>query len=224
MKQTKAFLMIAGVIAFLSSCLAPYNGKAETEAGLPGTETPMVTSDLFKPQGDGATGLVRFYSNDSYYRNPMGYTLWTYSSDGGAFQERTVVVRKTLGNSIAGYGVIICSAPRDVDGQTETVFLTVMINNNKQYAIGKVIGASYTPLVNWTNSTSLRSGIGVENTLKIIKSRANAYDLYCNNIFERTFVDEEMPLCEGSGRNGYIVVIAPDDMDQGAVEVWFNEL
>ena len=225
MKQGIILIVVLGIVGIIVSCLSPYNG-GEKEDGLPVSGAPIVISDLFKSPENGQPGDTRFYTNDPIYRRSSGYTLWAYNSDTIDFQERTVSLRKTIGSSIAGYGVIICSDLRKIDDRSEIVFLTVMLNNNRQYAVGKVIGASYEPLVYWTNSSNIIQGYGIWNTIRIVKDseNPNKYDLYINGKFERFFVDAEQPLTGGTGRNGYVVVIAPDDLNQNAVEVWFEEL
>ena len=220
MKHFAVFLMIVLIIA-LVSCLSPYSGKDGT--GLPGDETPVEISTLFKPEG--STGWIKFYTNDSKYRNPSGYTLWTYNSNpSGPFTERTVRLYKTTGDNIAGYGVVICSEQKLIDGKWQQVFLTVMINNNGQYAVGKVIGSSYMHLENWKYCTSLNKASGQENTIKIIKSaEPNKYQLIFNGLDEGLFfVDSIEPFCSG-GQDGYIIVISPADLRGSAVEAWFYE-
>jgi hypothetical protein len=225
MKKIAILFIIVITVVTLTACLSPYNGES---SGLPEEGTPMdYATDLFIPVEveDETIGTFRFSTNDPKYRTPSGYTLWTYCSDVVGFQDRTVTVRKPLGSNVAGYGMIICSAQRQISGRIATVFLSVMINNNRQYAVGKVIGGSYIPLVNWTDSTGLHKGIGLENIIRVVKDEENPnkYTLYCNNVNEGFFVDDEVPRCEGMGQNGYIVVIAPDDLDTRTVEVWFSE-
>ena len=221
MKQYVNLAIILTAIAMiLVSCLSPYSGDEE---GLPEKEAPITESDLFVPID--STNEIRFYTNDPKYRYPSGCTLWTYSSDAEIFMERAVTVRKPLGSNLAGYGLIICSGQREVKGQTETVFLTVMINNNKQYAIGKVISGYYEGLVHWTEASGLINGIGLSNEIRIKKDEENSnkYYLFFNNVSAGSFTDEEMPRCEGYGRSGYVVVIAQDDLNNSAVEVRFKE-
>jgi len=219
------FTLVSAVIV-LTTCVSPYTGETVIINGIPGEEgTPLViASDLFTPVEIGIY-RTRFLAYDPKYRTPTGYTLWSYCSENEIFQERTVIVRKPSGNLIAGYGLIICAAPRTVKGRTETIFLTIMINNNQQYTVGKVTGASYVPLVNWTTGGGLRKGVGMENTIRVEKDETNPnkYHLFFNGVFEVLFVDEEEPHCEGTGRNGYLVVITPDDLDNKSVEVWFSE-
>jgi len=220
-------MIIMAVI--ITACMSPYHDG--NDDGLPVKETPVIESDLFIPAD--TENEIRFYTNDGKYRRSTGLTLWTHRSDEpsadgsseGTFSERTVTMRKNLGSNIAGYGLIICSAPRQVEDKMENVFLTIMINNNRQYAIGKVIGGSYTALVNWTEASGLIRGVGIENRVSIRgdTENSNKYLLFFNDVNDGFFVDEESPRCEGKGKNGYVVVIAPDDLNNSAVEVRFKE-
>ena len=223
MKNVLRGALIAGAVIILGTCLSPYDGGV-AEAGLPGTKTPIAESDLFVQQGGGGS-VYRFYTDDPKYRTPLGYTLWAYSSGPGALVERAVKVRKTYGSAAAGYGLVICSAERLVGGAAENVFLTVLINNSKEYAVGKVTGSLYTPLVKWTKSGGLDEGRGLWNTIRIERDAVdhNAYHLFFNTIKETVFFDDKEPKCEGTGRNGYIAVIAPNDLNNSSVEAWFDE-
>jgi len=223
MKNIVKLLINAGVIFLIMACLSPYNGNDGKENGLPGNETTIAVSDLFIPIDN--TTITKFYTNDPIYRTASGYTLWTYCSDIVNFQERIVTVRKPLGSNIAGYGLILCANERMVEESLENVFLTVMINNNRQYALGKVIRASYKPILNWTEGNGLAKGIGLPQKIKIVKDgeNQNKYHLYFNGFYECFFIDEEDPRCEGVGKNGYVVVIAQDDLNKGSVEVLFDE-
>ena len=223
MKYRLVLVLILSVIV-LAMCLSPYSGKNDT--GLPGNETPIEISQLFEPQGNEYDGWIKFYTNDSKYYTPWGYTLWTYTAKpSGSFTERTVRLYKTTGDIIAGYGVIICSDQQFIEGKLQTVFLTVMINNNGQYSVGKVIDANYLSLEKWKYCASLNKAQGNENTIRILKdtSVANKYYLFFNEMDEGLFfVDNIAPYCN-AGKDGYIVVISPSDLNKSSVEVWFKE-
>jgi hypothetical protein len=221
-------------VALVFGCVSPYEGTPEDGSGLPGTGTVTAVSDLFSSGGESPGNgerVTRFYTNDGKYRAPSGYTLWT-AGDGGAgtpFTSRTVAVRKPYGNGGAGYGVVFCEAPRTAGGTTERVYLTVLINNKGEYAVGKVRGADFRALVWWTGSTRLVSGPGMTNTITVVRdgTEGNKYHLFLNDGPQAeevtAFVDEGEPYCNGVGRNGYIVVIAPGDLDKAGVEVFFTE-
>jgi hypothetical protein len=90
-----------------------------------------------------------------------------------------------------------------------------------------VRGASYESLVWWTASANLAGGTGMQNVIKVelVLGTSDTYKLYLNDMGEAvlTFVDSGLPPCAAVGRNGYIVVIAPADLNNSSVEVWFNE-
>jgi hypothetical protein len=222
MKYYKTVFLILGITAVFGACLQPYNGKNENETGLPGNGMVEINSELFVPI-PGEDGY-RFYTNDPKYRTSSGHTLWAYNTEPEQiFTERTIKMYKTQGDNIAGFGAIICSSQCVVNGHPETVFLTVMINNSGQYAVGKVINASYTSLVNWTNNSGIIKYYSGFNKVKIVKA-GNVYSLYFNsNPVPDTFVDSQAPICNDYGRNGYIVVISPTDLNGSAVDVWFYE-
>ena len=230
MKRYTNFIFAICIIAILVTCLSPYSGKYENTTGLPVEGTPVVVSHLFEPLGGGGVGGIKFYTTDPKYRTQSGYTLWAYNSaPSGVFIERTVRLSKPTGDNLAGYGVIICSGQQEIDGKSEIVFLTIMINNNGQYAVGKVTGGSYKPLVPWKTHSAL-IGSGLINKIKIVRDNTlgseNQYFLHFNDVHYPAsdfFVDNEAPLCEGYGRNGYIVVISPTDLNGSAVEVYFYE-
>jgi hypothetical protein len=207
----------------MRSPFSPYEG----EAGLPEPETIEEATDLFEPyQEEGSPDAVlRFYTKDSRYRGTSGYTLWTYR-DEAERAESEAEVYKTLGSDTAGYGLVVYSEERPVKGKAERVFMTVMINNSGQYAAGKVTGTRYTALVPWTAHEALESGRGARNRIQVVADgeEANRYELYFNGRAAGYFLDGTQPFCGGRGRSGYVVVLAPEDLNGGgAVEVFFRE-
>jgi hypothetical protein len=233
MKNTMRFYngtLVWMILLLVGSCLSPYEGGGEGN-GLPETGNPVqYASELFTGEGiDTEPGerITRFYTNDPKYRTVGGYTLWT-AGDGDTeapFSSRTVTVRKVSGSAAAGYGLVLCEAPRTVEGGTEQVYLVVFINNNGQYALGKVYGGRYESLVWWKPSAALYRGSGAVNTITVTKDEenANTYHLFLNTVPVETFTDGSAPQCNAQGRSGYIVVIAPSDLDRSAVEAWFYE-
>jgi hypothetical protein len=218
------------VAAALTGCLSPYEGSGEGEGTLPVTGQPAAeASALFSDEGSGDDGrrVTRFYTADRKYRTVRGYTLWTAGdgTEGTAFTDRTVVVRKATGNMAAGYGVVICEGVRPVGGVNERVFLTVLVNNQGEYAAGKVYGGRYESLIWWTRDEALLAGSGVGNEIRIVRDGVdpNRYHVHFNGTEVTTLTDSEGPRCGGIGRSGYVVVIAPDDLAGAGVEAWFEE-
>jgi hypothetical protein len=158
----------------------------------------------------GGRKLTVFLLNDNKYWTENGYTLWTLEKGVGEslFSRREVRVSKITGDKIAGYGVLICQAMRVGYGD---VMLTVMVNTEQNYAIGKVIGGNYSSIKSWTYSKHIEKGYGRPNDLSITYDKdKKEYTLIINNYEVEKFKDETEPICEG-GKNGYIVVISPQD-------------
>jgi hypothetical protein len=178
---------------------------------------------LFEEIGSSSRGTVtRFQTSGGRYWSRNGYTLWTVWGDELPFSERTVKLSKSKGYEGAGYGLVICQGSRFFEGREEETMLTVMINNNGQYALGKVIGSRYESIQDWTNSSFIREGAGAPNTV-MVRPNGDGFVLLINDCAVRTFSDGTEPRHSG-GKNGYIVVIAPSDNDaEGGVDVYFTE-
>jgi hypothetical protein len=129
---------------------------------------------------------------------------------------------KPQGAASAGYGLVLCQGTREVNGQEVPTMLTVMINNEGEYTVGKVIGGRYETLVWWTATTRLNSGLGAPNELETRPGDAGI-KLIINGTEETEIVDAIEPIHQG-GKNGYIVVIAPmDKFPSESVDVVFIE-
>jgi hypothetical protein len=209
-------------ILILSACSSPYVPDEQQPYKEPEVQ---IASELFEEVGAaGTTKTYRFHTNDPQYWSQQGYTLWTVWGEENppSFEERTVTMWKSAGTSYAGYGLVICQGMKEVEGDEVPVMLTVMINNDRQYCIGKVIGGKYSAVHSWAVSDFLRSGQGVANTLKI-SQEPEGFLLWINDTKEIVFVDHDDPVV-GLGRNGYIVVIAPKDrFPKQEVDVYFTE-
>jgi hypothetical protein len=104
--------------------------------------------------------------------------------------------------------------------------LTVMLNNNRQYAVGKVVAGKYESLQWWTVSSFINAGSGPVNTINVSYDTVlERFTLKINGGSALIFTDDEEPKHSG-GDNGYIAVISPlDRFDQGeAVDVYFQRV
>ncbi|MDR1390295.1 MAG: hypothetical protein LBJ31_10025 [Treponema sp.] len=204
----------AGVLLF--ACLSPYEG-GPADFGESGRENFVKVPAAFQAQED---NWIRFFTNDPRYRGGSGYTLWTLFGSETTFTDRSVIVKKSQGSQIAGYGIIFCHAER----QGKEIMLTAMVRNSGDYAIGKVTDGAYEALKTWTSAgTSFDKGSGLPNTIKVEYRGENRYELFINGTSMETFYDADEPYCEGYGRDGYVVVIAPGDLNGSSVEVFFKE-
>jgi hypothetical protein len=214
-----------GVVAALAlgACVSPYEGDTPDQRGeQKGFEQ---TTHLFEEQGEtGGERTVRFHTNDVRYWSEYGYTVWTVwgESEAEEFTGRTVKMSKAKGFAGACYGLVICEGKRMVEGEAKVTMLTVMINNEGQYALGKVIDGRYEAVLDLTRTVHLNRGVGAPNTIWISRD-GGVFSMYVNGVFERSFTDSREPVYY-EGRNGYIVVIAPvDRFPEGEVDVYFTE-
>jgi hypothetical protein len=220
-------LIVVLMTGVLMGCMGSYtpenaNGK-DPDGGM------ELVNDLFEETGMTAEGetVTRLHTNDVRYWSERGYTLWTVwgeeePEDG--FVDRTVGLSKGKGYAGAGYGLVICQGERAAgeDGENALTMLTVMINNEGEYTIGKVVGGRYESLVQWTRNEALWQGAGTENEVTV-RAEGDMFKVEINGDEVTSFADDKEPKHYG-GRNGYIVVIAPMDRFPGEeVDVRFRE-
>jgi hypothetical protein len=224
MLRAVIFLEIAG----LCGCSLNSIDSENNDSGLPDAEAPIAVVDSLFDESALESGKTQthFHTNNPQYWTWSGFSIWTVWDAGeqAVFTERTVELSKPNGALHAGYGLVICQGSRVYNGASVPTMLVVMINNNGQYSIGKVIGAAYHEMVWWTNSGLLQAGAGVQNELKIQYDGENQeFYLFINGSEERVFKDSETPVHYG-GKSGYIVVISPvDNFPSKDVDVYFTE-
>ncbi len=216
-------LFFVCICAWVVGCSLPSNSDVENPDNSNGF---TLVEELFVEEADGDYTVTRVHTNEPKYWGYDGYTLWTKWPGGESqtFQERTVFLSKSAGVSYAGYGLIICEGEREVDGVMENTMLTVMINNEGQYSFGKVIGGRYTNLQWWDNTPYLEIGPGQPNKITVTYDEGtNTFSLIINDRGSIQFQDQHAPV-HTTGRNGYIVVISPNDRFPNTdVDVYFRE-
>ena len=214
-----SFIIFAGC----SPSASDYEGE-EAFSAVCGDIT--LVKDLFVEAIDGETGetVTSFRMNDAKYWSESGYTLWTVwdgDPDSAEFSQRSVRLCKSDGDRSAGYGIVICQG--DVDGIGKCM-LTVLINTEGYYAIGKAINAKYEAIHSWERCTLLETGYGAGNTVLVTYDKnTKEFSLFFNGGFVRHFRDDDEPVLTG-GNNGYIVVVSPqDDFPDEYIDLKFFE-
>jgi hypothetical protein len=206
------------VVAAFLSCDCPITPEEEEDGELPSGEIEE-RSELFIEQED-SPGKFVFLTNDEDLWGPYGSTLWALTgSEQDPFEEREIQLAKYSGNGTAGFGVIICHREDEEYGET---MLVVMINTNRQFIVGEVIGAEFQVIVAWTDCEALVAGYTV-NTMSL-RYEDKSFIVSFNGKEACRFQDQEAPQHTG-GNNGLIVVISPlDDFPNTAVHVVFQDL
>ncbi|MCW8965542.1 MAG: hypothetical protein OQK82_02480 [Candidatus Pacearchaeota archaeon] len=185
------------------------------------TDPIEIIHDIFIPGEQ--EGEVIFETNDPQYWSGSGFTLWyLLEREEQPFFTREAVVSKISGNASAGYGLIYCFSEDTEYGET---FLLVMINTVREYIVAEAYCSNFTEIIPWTESQALNAGYNQNNELRLeYDNSSGKFSLYINNQPETQFMDEDAPV-HNSGRQGYIVVISPqDDFPAKPVKVRFLEL
>ena len=124
------------IVALCVACSLPT--ASDVYIADPDTTTIEQNSTLFIKDTISGNDILTFKTNDKKYINGgKGSTLWTLQTNYSEqkFEEITVETEKTSGNTLGGYGVVFC-----IQGNR---MLSVLINNNRQYAIGKITDGRY---------------------------------------------------------------------------------
>lgn len=218
-------------VSVLMGCTGAYQREGEEEEA-DGVVGISYADELFRKEAgltEEGEQEVRFYVNDPEYWRKEGNSLWTIWEEGEderIYSGREVTLSKASGSSRAGYGMVICQGERLVNGEETATMLVIMINTNGEYSIGKVIGKRYEEMTWWTSHPALEKGAGPENRLHVqYREETSEYALRINHSEEVIFFsDEHAPIHDGSGKNGYIVIIAPEDrFPERYVDVRFRE-
>jgi len=216
------WILITAVL-LLAGCPNDYKHERETLEEKP----PAVQMDdmfVSEKTEEGKTRTV-FRTNDERYWTLEGKTIWTvWDETETEFRERAVAMGKTSGYSGGGYGIVFCHGEYMVKGILTPVMLVVMINNQGQYIIGKVIGGIFIDNGWWKTTPYLQRGTGELNEIRVLFEAENGE--YCLEINEHEierFRDDDEPTLSG-GKDGYIVVITPfDKFPDSSVNVYFME-
>lgn len=204
MKNIK-FLMVIPVLTLITACgLSPMQEKdnitSEEKVNL------LEETSLFAEDSN-QTGVYLFETNDSKYLNKDGYTIWATNktNQSNSFETITMEMSKISGRAEAGYGIVFCEQQID----DKPYMLTVLINANGLYTIGKIINGMFYHLEdNWKFSNHINKGYGFKNQISISYDNSkNSFLLKINESDITTFTVPEKISFKDS-KSGFVVVIS----------------
>ncbi len=218
MKGISIFILMSVLVFFTACDFSAYN--EEDEHTLP--EQPAAEEKTVLFEEDEQKSCYVFETNDTDYLTANGYTLWSlpYVNTEDDFVPYTVRATKQSGRSEAGFGIVFCE--QEID--EKPFMLTVLINSNGLYAIGKIAdGVFYHINDGWKKSDYIYSGSGVSNSISVMfDSESKAFILRINNYDITTFTISENISFKNS-RAGFAVVIAGnEDFPNNPVKVTFE--
>lgn len=181
-----------------------------------------------------APGTFEVNTNQEMFLSEYGYTLWCekHHNSTDLFIPMKVEIEKLAGRTEGGYGIVFCAL---TESENKNYLLTVMINNDQKYNIGKVKNAIFTTLSNgWQQCLYLKSGLNMKNTIEVqyvlndeenpehnnkFEVKLNGYVvMYFNDpaVYNPTFKDTNY---------GYVVVVTPyEDFSKSRLWVKFKDI
>lgn len=209
------------VLVLLASCeLSPF----EEDANPVPVELTSVEKESALFEADGQDKIFTFRTNDTKYLTENGYTLWTVPlvNKEESFSPLTVEATKESGRSEAGYGVVFC----EQEIEEKPFMLTVLINANGFYTVGKISDGVFSHINNgWQSFSYINTGFGIKNTISIAYANdTKNFALKINGYETTTFaVSEEITFT--NSRSGYVAVIANNEnFPSNPVKVTFENV
>lgn len=163
-----------------------------------------------------ANGSHIFTTNDTTYIKATGYTIWGRQKTETNFTDFEVELKKFSGNAKTGYGVIFNET--GTINEADHSMLSILVNIEGEYAIGKIDNGVYTNIEWWkegysegTKNNALKEGYRTENTIKVsYDTESDRYTLYINSLKIQDFIDTRKDKVK-TGNRGYAVVISPNE-------------
>jgi hypothetical protein len=220
MKHIKFIIAMALAVPLASCELTPF--EAGGTAAAPEETVVEEESSLYTEDTDADGETFVFETNDTRYLNEAGYTLWTtrYVNESDAFEPIRVTLCKESGRSEAGFGIVFCS--QEIDGKP--FLLTVLINTNGLYTVGKVVDGVFSYMKSgWNNSNYINNGYGIRNDLAISHDVENNNFILEINDYEITDFTVPDGVSFRGSRWGFAVVISnSEDFPRSSVKVSFE--
>lgn len=212
----KYIMLVLTALLFSACSMTPFDG---TESIIP-DETDMTENSAIFVADENLEQYV-FETNDTKYISEKGYTLWmTAETNGGEhFENISATVCKESGRKEAGFGIMFCSQKID----DVPFMLTVLINANGMFAVGKVTDGLFSSITGWKSSAYINKGYGIKNRLDVsYDSNTNKFSLAINGYLVTTFAVSENIVFKDS-KSGYVVVIANNEsFPENSVKVTFE--
>lgn len=205
MKFNKITIVILAIL-FASCTLQPFDDDNTVTV----VEETYITEESTLFENTDTTNKFTFKTNDTYYLNDYGYTIWTISETNltDSFNPISVRVSKQGGRKEAGFGIILCHQMIN----DKPYMLTVLINTNGLYAIGKVVnGVFYHVNGGWKNSSYINRGYGVKNDINISYDNINKHFILNINGYDITTFTVAENIVFKNSKSGFVVVIATNE-------------
>jgi hypothetical protein len=163
-------ILALGAIAFATSCKNPGS-----------SDLPVKTIE-FAPDG---AGFIQFYTNDSAKLNYGWYQSYSSATTGGASWDLSVTIRKDSG--AIGYGAGCIFGYSDSNN-----FYRVLLAWNGGYRVDKKVAGTYSPLLDWTQTTAIATGLGQTNVVDVTYTSGSSCSILINGTSVSSFNDTDL--------------------------------
>ncbi len=220
MKITKLFPVLIFIPVLASCSLTVREGEGAEPTP---EEISVIEEENSLYTDDAETGIYVFETNETRYLNKDGYTVWTTRdiNETDGFEPVTVSVMKQSGRSEAGFGIVFCS--QEIEGKP--FLITVLINTNGLYTVGKVVDGVFSHLnKGWQSSYNINKGYGIRNVITVSYDSDKKNFLLTINGQETVFFTVSENITFKDSRSGFVTVIANnEDFPRKPVKVTFEK-
>ncbi|WP_407434584.1 hypothetical protein [Treponema sp.] len=226
MRRSVFFIVFLIMISLFSGCDLPVK-TSYNHGNNSSVSKAEKKNELFKKQANDSLTYI-FETNNEDYLKESGYTLWSenYTNTSENFERIICKQKKESGDSKAGYGIVFCCLTKSPD---ENYLLTVMINNEGEYNVGKVVNGFFLSISNgWKECMYLKRSL--ENKIEVnyitAGEHVNKFELKLNDVIVMYFSDSEndKPVFKNT-KSGFVACIGPsEDFEYGKVNVVFEML
>ncbi|MBN2353263.1 MAG: hypothetical protein JXD23_11880 [Spirochaetales bacterium] len=151
-----------------------------------------VSTILWLPDGNGS---IQFSTNDWHNWDTLFVNSYPSSLE-TPMTTVTVQVEKVSGALSAGFGLFFCAA--DLEN-----FYRIMITADGYYTIQKKESGVYNPIIGWTTSSFINTGLGALNEISVTQTIPNNFTLTINGNVVVSFNDASFT----GGEAGFVVYV-----------------
>ncbi len=223
----RIIILIVTTLFFISSCDVPvdhdwYEREDWSYAATNhGSGIKMLTDWFAESEASGNKKKFVLRTNDRKYLMPGGYTAYKIT-DKTNVSSVTAEVSRQSGNSIFGYGIVFAMRKKD----NSEYMLSVMINTQRMYTVGKFAEGNYITIKDWTPTDCLRGGYGITNKISVSVASDKSIRVSLNDVAVYTFKDTPYGTAPAlsTGAHGFVTVISEvENFPESFVEVTFIE-
>jgi hypothetical protein len=180
-------------ISCVSVCLLMilFTSCTQTSSG------PIITPTSTTMFANDGSGNIQFETNDT---SKYSTSFWEYyPSTQNTVSTITATIYKNSGDATQGFGIIFAH-------QDNNDFYRVLIAENGQYSVYKIVSGTWAAIQGWVVSTKVNTGYGIANTIEVTYSSGN-YNVYINNLTTPVYTFAPDSTLGTAGTSGFFAAV-----------------